>query len=122
VLNYVLIHFLDHDFKCLIFVTTAVVMEIEVQKFDMLFQITFIDLPHVFLCNSHFSCRFVSQEVDDINWSICLDDVVDVETECFFCHFRVARNCNIFQYALLLPKNRYGATNLNMTEHKLVID
>ena len=97
-------------------------MEIEVQEFDMLFQITLINLTHVFLGDAHFSSRFVPQEVDNVNRAIGLNDVINVQPKCLFRHLRVAGDRNIFKDTFLLPKNWHRTTDLNVAEHKLVVN
>lgn len=97
-------------------------MEIEVQEFDMLFQITLINLTHVFLGDAHFSSRFVPQEVDNVNRAIGLNDVINVQPKCLFRHLRVAGDRHIFKDTFLLPKNGHRTTDLNVAEHKLIVN
>lgn len=97
-------------------------MKIEVQEFDMLFQVTLIDLTHVFLGDAHFSSRFVPQKVDNVNRAIGLNDVINVQPKCLLRHLRVAGDRHIFKDAFLLPKDGYRTTYLNVAEHKLVVN
>jgi hypothetical protein len=97
-------------------------MEIEVQEFYMLFQITLINLTHVFLGDAHFSSRFVPQEVDNVNRAIGLNDVINVQPKCLFRHLRVAGDRHIFKDTFLLPKNGHRTTDLNVAEHKLIVN
>jgi hypothetical protein len=106
VLDKVLINLLDHNLECLVLVTATVVMEVKVEEFHVFFEIAFIDLADVFLSDSHLSSGLVSKEVDDVNWSVGLNDVVHVDSKGFLCHLGVTRYGNIFKDALLLPKDR----------------
>lgn len=105
-LDKVLIDLLDHNLECLILITATVVVEVKVKEFNVLLEVTFINLANIFFCDSHLSSGLVSKEINDLNWAVGLNDVIHMDSEGFLCHLGVTRNRYIFHDSLLLPKNR----------------
>lgn len=110
----VLINFLNHNFKRLIFISATVVMEIKIQKLHVLFKVAFVHLSDVFSGDPHFSHSFVPKQVDHIDRTVSSDDIIHVNSESFLCHFRVPSQLNIFHDTLLFPKDRNRPSYLNM--------
>lgn len=112
----VLVDLLNHHFKCLVSVASTVVVEVKVQKLDVLFKVTFVHLTDILFCKAHFSDSLVTQEVDNVDWTVGLNNVVDMDSEGLFCHLRVTSDHNIFHDSFLLPKNGNRSSNLDMAE------
>ena len=118
----ILVYLLDHDFQGLILVTTAVVVEVKVQEFDVVLEVALVNLSHVLSGDAHFTGCFVAKEINYVNGPVCLDDIVDVGAEGLLRHLRVARDNDLFHDAFLLPEDGHGASYLYVAEQESAID
>ena len=115
------VHLFDQNFEGLIFVTAAVVMEIEVGKFYLVFEDTLVHLPHIFGCDSYLSRSCVSEQVYHIYGPVIFNLSFEVYPKRLFSHLRIASQIYVFGKTALLPKYGHGASNLHMAEKEFVI-
>ena len=67
----VLVNFLNHDFKCLVLITTAIVVEVKVKELNVVFVFALVHLAHIFSCKALLSSCLISKQVNAINRTVC---------------------------------------------------
>jgi len=84
-----LINLLDHDFEGLITITATESVEIEVQELDFIFLRVLISLSDKLCRDSYLTSRVISQQIDDMNWAIGINNVLEMYSKGLFRHLCV---------------------------------
>jgi hypothetical protein len=96
-------------------------VEVKVQEFDLIFSVWLVHLPHILSGQHDFPLRFYSKQINDLDRTVRIQNIIQVNIEGNFSHFWRARYPHHFGDAALLPKNRYWAANLYMRKQKFAV-
>ena len=110
----ILVNLLNHDFQRLIAISTTEAVEIEVEELELWLRWELIDLSDEFRRNSNLSWCVISQQVDDLARSICVKNVLEVQSKRLLRHLWIPSEEYILRQTSLLPEHWYGASNLDV--------
>ena len=110
----ILVNLLNHDFQGLIAISAAEAVEIEVEELELWLCWKLIDLSDEFRRDSNLSWCVISQQVDDLARSICVNNVLEVQSKRFLCHLWIPSEEYVLRQTSLLPEHWYGASNLDV--------
>lgn len=122
-LKEVCICLLHHNFQGLVLVAAAVVVEVKVQNFNFVFQVTLVDLAQVLGGDSHFAVAcYHAQQVDDVHRAIGVHNILKVDSKCLFIQCGRPCQSHIFFQTFLFPEHWNRTSDLNMTHEELAGD
>ena len=98
----VIVYLLNHDFEGLILVTSTIVMEVKVEEFHFFLPWTLVDMAHVLCGDQDFSWCLEAEKVDAVDWSVGINNLVEMETKSFLRHLSVPSKNNILRDATSL--------------------
>jgi len=96
-------------------------VEVKVQEFSLVLSFWLVNLPHKLSCQHHFALCFCGKQINELDGTVSIQDVIQVYVEGDFCHFRRARHFDHFIQAWLLPKDWHWAANLNMRKQEFAV-
>ena len=83
-----IVYLLDQNFECLVLITAAIVVKVKVKELNVFLHFALIDVAHVLRRDQDFAWRLESEQVDAVDWPICVKDLLEVETESLSSSFQ----------------------------------
>ena len=112
----VLVDFLNHNLQCLVTVTAAEAMEVEIEELELVLLRELMHLAHELGRDADLPGRIVPKQVDNAAGPVRLHNVFEVGAEGLLRHLGVARKVHLLFEAALLPKDRHGASDLDVAD------